>query len=271
MRPLPLLTEQTDRAWTKNIKVVATDIDGTLTDENGCLTNATIDAFHQLTRAGIKILLVTGRPATWGQSLVQYLPVDGGITENGGVFILREAESRMQLIANNQLETIEQEAMRRHRAQLSAAFETIRAQGFDQLVPTGDCLARMTDYTFPLDGLSQSDINRIQQICTGLKYGFTFSSIHGHIKPAQQNKALGIETIISHIPLFKATPEEVITIGDSVNDQDMFDSNRFPHSIGVANISKHLANMTHQPRLYTQAPGSEGFCEMVNWLIEAKR
>lgn len=254
--------------WVKNIKVVATDIDGTLTDKHGCFTSDTLEAFHRLTLADIKILLVTGRPATWGQSLVQYLPVDGGITENGGIFILKAPESQMQLITSQGLETIKLENLKAHRAQLTEAFEVIRAKNFNQLIPTADCLARITDYTFPLGDLSQEDLDQISQFCADMDYGFTFSSIHGHIKPAHQNKAAGIESVIRNVPCFKATNDQVITIGDSVNDQDMFDAQRFPHSIGVANIHKHLPQMKHHPRWYTEKPGSEGFCEMVNWLLK---
>ena len=37
--------------------------------------------------------------------------------------------------------------------------------------------------------------------------------------------------------------------------------------VGVANIGKHLANMTHQPSWITHNPGGHGFAELAAKLL----
>ena len=49
-----------------NIRLVATDMDGTLTTD-GKFTAALLQALEDLTAHGIKVLIVTGRSAGWGK------------------------------------------------------------------------------------------------------------------------------------------------------------------------------------------------------------
>ena len=69
-----------------DIRLIATDVDGTLT-ENGKFSSDFISTLLDLQSAGIKVLLVTGRSAGWVSALVNYLPVEGAIAENGGIFL----------------------------------------------------------------------------------------------------------------------------------------------------------------------------------------
>jgi hydroxymethylpyrimidine pyrophosphatase-like HAD family hydrolase len=61
----------------------------------------------------------------------------------------------------------------------------------------------------------------------------------------------------------------VVTVGDSPNDESLFDGDRFPLSVGVANIQHYLQQLQHQPRYITQASEVEGFSEFAHGLIQA--
>ncbi|MEM1394587.1 MAG: HAD hydrolase family protein, partial [Cyanobacteria bacterium P01_H01_bin.150] len=63
------------------IRLVATDMDGTLTTK-GRFTNTLLQALQDLAAADIKIIIVTGRSAGWVSGLAYYLPVVGAIAEN---------------------------------------------------------------------------------------------------------------------------------------------------------------------------------------------
>ena len=66
------------------IRFVFTDIDDTLTQDGFLLP----DAFHalwQLSKNGIKVVPVTGRPAGWCELIARPWPVAGGIGENGNI------------------------------------------------------------------------------------------------------------------------------------------------------------------------------------------
>ncbi|MGK7960214.1 HAD family hydrolase [Crocosphaera sp.] len=69
----------------KNIKLIATDIDGTLT-KNGEFSHQLLLILEQFKKQNIQVILITGRSAGWCQGIVNYLPVWGIIAENGGVY-----------------------------------------------------------------------------------------------------------------------------------------------------------------------------------------
>ena len=76
MRPMPADAIPEQRL--EQVRLLASDIDDTLT-ENGKLTPEVLDCIERLRVAGVKVWLVTGRCAAWGQALSAYLNVDGVI------------------------------------------------------------------------------------------------------------------------------------------------------------------------------------------------
>src|SRR5919202_4841916 len=77
----------------KNIRLIATDMDGTLT-QHGKFTANLLRAFERLIAVDIPVLIVTGRSAGWVSGLVSYLPVAGAIAENGGLFYPAQFDTR---------------------------------------------------------------------------------------------------------------------------------------------------------------------------------
>ncbi len=67
-----------------DIRLIASDVDGTLT-QNGKFSSDFISTLLDLQSAGIKVLLVTGRSAGWVSALVNYLPIEGAISENSSL------------------------------------------------------------------------------------------------------------------------------------------------------------------------------------------
>lgn len=72
-----------------SIKLVAVDIDGTLVNSQKHITPAVFQAVQEAKKAGVKIVITTGRPLSGVQSLLQELqltdPEDYVITFNGGL------------------------------------------------------------------------------------------------------------------------------------------------------------------------------------------
>ncbi|EAM50012.1 HAD hydrolase family protein [Crocosphaera watsonii WH 8501] len=98
------------------------------------------------------------------------------------------------------------------------------------------------------------------------KSGFTYSHIQGHLKPLNQNKANGLTTLKeTYFP--ELSYSEIMTVGDSPNDESLFDKNLFPMNVGVANIAKYLDRLEHQPGYITNLSESDGFCELVQLII----
>ena len=236
-------------------RLVATDMDGTLT-KSGAFTRQLFEAFEQLAQQDIPVMIVTGRSAGWVSALVHYFPVVGAIAENGGLYI--EKSNPTPLI----LPDIPR--MSHHRNRLETIFNRLKAR-YPDLCPSVDNPYRLTDWTFDIAGLSQNDLAWMTNACESLSMGFTYSTVQCHIKVRRQNKADGLCAVLAK-KFPHVLPAQVVTVGDSPNDESLFDRDRFPLSVGVANVSDYLPMLAYQPAYITQNREVEGFQELVNQL-----
>jgi len=240
----------------QNVRLIATDFDGTVT-EKGQLTGNAIEAFCQLQKVGIAVVIVTGRSAGWVNGLRHYLPVAGAIAENGGVYD-SQPDTPLDLL-------VSLPSLTQHRQNLAQVFQTLQMT-FPDLQEATDNPFRLTDWTFDVAGLSDADLMQLKQKCQEQGYSFTYSSVQCHIKPQGQDKATGLKTAIAkYFP--NLTPAEILTIGDSPNDESLFNPQLFPLSVGVANIEHYTEQLMHTPQYITEVAEGKGFCELVNYLI----
>ncbi|NER29733.1 MAG: HAD family phosphatase [Symploca sp. SIO1C4] len=238
-----------------NVRLIATDMDGTLTQQGKFRANL-LQAFEDLKTAGIPVLIVTGRSAGWVNGLANYLPVAGAIAENGGLFYQAEGSLPVALTPISDLG--------RHRQELSQVYQHLKTE-FPQIQESTDNRFRLTDWTFENHQLNLSQLERLQTMCATMGWGFTYSSVQCHIKPVSQDKAVGLLKVLDdYFPQY--APEQVMTIGDSPNDASLFNREVFPLSIGVANVLNYADELPHQPAYVTQAAEGEGFCELVKYL-----
>ncbi|MEC4854140.1 MAG: HAD hydrolase family protein, partial [Jaaginema sp. PMC 1079.18] len=186
-------------------------------------------------------------------------PIEGAIAENGGLFFPPDTETPQPLVnLPNWTE---------HRHNLEAVFIRLQ-QEFFQLIPAVDNQFRLTDWTFDVTGLSRKDLQYLQDLCDGEGWGFTYSTVQCHIKPPAQEKATGLQQVLAqYYPELKA--EEVLTIGDSPNDESLFNPDIFPVSVGVANVLDYEKILTYCPAYVTQFSEGKGFCEIVDLWLKA--
>ena len=257
-RLLPLPSSETRSAdWRKRIKLVATDMDGTLT-QDGKFSPKLLQAFSALNQQGIQVLVVTGRSAGWVSGIVNYLEVVGAIAENGGIYYSSEGETSGEFLTD--IHDVEA-----HRQQLKSVFTRLKSH-FPQLLPATDNTFRLTDWTFANAGFAVADLDRMQELCSGLGWGFTYSSIQCHVKPLKQEKGRAVLKLARQL-VPGIDPDRIVTVGDSPNDESLFASDAFSHSVGVANIADFSDRLQHQPKYLTSAPEGAGFCELVSWLL----
>jgi HAD superfamily hydrolase (TIGR01484 family) len=243
---LPLPERLTD------IRLIATDIDGTLTSD-GKFTAELLQSIDLLNTKGIKLLLVTGRSAGWVSAVNNYLPVAGAIAENGGLYF--NGDGGFDFLTR--IDRIEA-----HREQLANRFWELQAR-YPQIEESNDNQFRITDWTFDVAGLTDLELGEIAAQCHQWGYSFTFSTVQCHLKPPHQDKGVAILQVLkAYFPEIK--PTQIVTVGDSPNDASMFDRELFPHSVGVANIQHYTAQLAHHPQYLTKLPEVAGFCELVN-------
>ncbi len=252
MHQLPPLSQILTTHNFSKISFIATDMDGTLTTA-GKFTSQLLQAFDDLAALGIKVLIVTGRSAGWVNGLAHYLPVVGAIAENGGLFFPSNSETGVALTPINDVIT--------HRQELAAAFARLKAK-FPHIQESADNRFRITDWTFDVARLNTNELQTLFNLCEEMGWGFTYSTVQCHIKPQGQDKAVGLLKVLrEYFPEY--APQQVVTVGDSPNDESLFNARYFPLSVGVANVLEYIDNLQHQPTCVTAAAEGEGFCELV--------
>ncbi|MDZ8240746.1 MAG: HAD family hydrolase [Nostoc sp. ChiQUE01a] len=241
-----------------NIRLIATDMDGTLT-KRGKFTPALLQALEDLAAANIKVLIVTGRSAGWVSGLSSLMPVAGAMAENGGLYFPPGNQKPVVLtpIAN----------LTKHRQQLATTFEKLQTQ-FPQIQESVDNRFRVTDWTFDVAGLSQDKLQILERLCQQMGWGFTYSNVQCHIKPQGQDKAVGLLQVLrEYLPDY--SPEQIVTVGDSPNDESLFNRHYFPISVGVANVLEYVDKLQHHPAYITTAAEGDGFCELSSYILQS--
>ncbi|GAX38437.1 HAD family hydrolase [Nodularia sp. NIES-3585] len=254
----PLTLKQLCEASFRNIRLIATDMDGTLTT-SGKFSATLLQALEDLAAAGIKVLIVTGRSAGWMSGLSNLMPVVGAIAENGGLFYPSGHDQPVTLTPIPDLEA--------HRQSLSVAFAELKHK-FPQIQESADNRFRVTDWTFNVAALSPRELQTLSHLCQQMGWGFTYSNVQCHIKPQGQDKAVGLLQVLrEYLPEF--SPAQVLTVGDSPNDESLFNQRHFSVSVGVANVLKYANQLQHQPTYMTTAAEGEGFCELCNYILHS--
>jgi len=238
----------------QSIRLIATDMDGTLT-RGGKFTADLLRSLNALADIGLPVLIVTGRSAGWVNGVVAYLPVAGAIAENGGLYDPGDTELEL-LVPIASVST--------HRHKLAQMFAGLQ-QEFPQIQEATDNQFRLTDWTFGVAGLSLAALQTMGDRCLTQGWGFTYSTVQCHIKPLEQDKSAALLRVLqTHFP--GITPDQILTIGDSPNDESLFNGDRFPHSIGVANVLHYRDRLTYQPTYVTTTAEVDGFCEVTRLL-----
>lgn len=239
------------------IKLIATDMDGTLTVD-GKFPAIFGQALWDLQNSGFAVVIVTGRSAGWVSGLAHYLPIQGAIAENGGLFF-HQPDTPGKVLSDIP-------GLKDHRAHLANTFRLLQTH-FPHLRTTADNAFRITDWTFDNPDFDPVDLDQMANLCATEGFDFTYSTVQCHIKPQGQNKQAGLLTVLEHHLPEQYELDQILTIGDSPNDQDLFDPQVFPLSVGVANLSHYLEQIDHHPQAITQAAEGLGFIEITQRLL----
>lgn len=247
----------------RRIRGVLTDIDDTLTTE-GAITPEALQALAGLRAAGYAVIPVTGRPVGWSVPFAQAWPVDALVAENGAVALVDAGTRKLY----------QQDAATR-----AAHFQRLQqvARQIVQTVPGArlaqDSAGRETDIAIDhseFSHLGEGQIAQVVQIMQAAGMQATVSSIHINGWFGPHDKLSGARWVVQTL-LGRALDAELahwVYVGDSTNDQRMFQ--HFPHSVGVANIRRFEAALSHPPRYITPSERGAGFAEVAQALLAAR-
>lgn len=253
-RSIAALTPETCRG----LSAVFTDIDGTMTDAEARVPARSLAALEQLREEGLRVLVVTGRPAGWCDMIARTWPVDGVVGENGGLaFRLQGRE-----MVRDFLVAPEERLHNRQRLDRIAKQALQQVPGCaiasDQPYRELDLAVDFAEDVGPLDNDAIDAIVRL----------FEDAGAHAKVSNIHVNGWFGDYDKLGMCRRVAASwwgldadraRERFLFLGDSPNDEPMFE--HFPHTVGVANVRQFLDRMTHPPAHVTDAPHADGFVE----------
>jgi HAD superfamily hydrolase (TIGR01484 family) len=261
----------------RQITGVFTDIDDTLTAE-GVITADALQALADLKAAGLSVIAITGRHVGWCENLMSgtsavHWPVAAMVAENGAVALVPSAGQQNAGRTPSRLYQQDIATRSAHAARMAQVAQKILAT-----VPgaqrSRDDGGRETDLAFDYNEFAKLPPDTVARIITMLQAAgmhTTVSSIHIHGCYGDFNKWTGANWIVRELwqrDLQKELDHWVF-VGDSGNDQSMFE--HFTHSVGVANIRRFEAELTHRPRYITPGERGAGFAEMVRALLDGRQ
>jgi HAD superfamily hydrolase (TIGR01484 family) len=254
---------------------VFTDIDDTLTT-HGDITPDALQALADLKAAGLHVIPITGRPIGWcepfarGDPLagVAPWPVDAIVAENGAVAFAWKTHGKLAKLYRQSA------AVRgSHFARMQqVASEVLRR--VPGTVLSQDSPGRETDIAIDhseFTHLPAEKIARVVQLMQSAGMTATVSSIHINGWFGDHNKLEGARWLVQTL-LKRRLDDEIdqwAYVGDSSNDQVMFQ--HFKNSVGVANIRRFEAELSHPPSFISPSERGAGFAEVARAILQARR
>ncbi len=228
------------------IKMIATDIDGTILPYGGEFRPAVLDCINELTKKGIKIVLVTGRMHSSAVPLAKKLGLDTPvISYQGGLIKEMSGKTLYQSNLKPQIAKEIIEWARKNNVHLNLYLDDKLYVEEDNEIIQYYIKGKFVDYTVsPFDDLEIKDVNKLLAIdihnpervtswVNILKekypqlYIVKSTPYFCEIGPSDAKKSLSVEFLRNYWGIKK---EEVLTIGDQNNDIDLVECG----GIGVA-------------------------------------
>lgn len=250
------------RETAKAFRWVLTDVDDTMTMD-GMLVPEAYTTLCDLSRAGLKVIAVTGRSAGWGSAHLQEWPLDGAITENGAISYFHD-----KTISNTSAfgTIIHPSAVRNTNAAFLRASEAAYRL-VPRSRPANDNYLRLYDYAidhaeYIFPPLSEEEIESIVSVFAKEGCVAKPSSIHINAWMGTFDKRQAALAFLSQREVYDDNCDrgKVLFVGDALNDEVMFEY--FPNACAVANIDKWLPRLKYAPAWVSTQRFGAGFAEI---------
>lgn len=246
----------------RDVDLVLTDMDDTLTRQ-GRLAAQTYSALERLQLAGVRIIPVTAAPAGWCDQMALMWPVTAVIGENGGFAFQRVGSGVHRIFW--------------HSGPAASAFNSLVSETARQIraaVPDAELADdqpfRLTSIAFKRPA-SRGAAAAIARELEALRFSVTINSIWVLGWQGDYDKLSAARRFLPQIAGadVDADRDRIAFAGDSANDAPMFA--HFPKSVGVSTVVEHLPDIRVKPSWITRGGGGEGFVELADAILAAKR
>lgn len=247
------------------VRALFSDLDGTLST-HGQIEASTYAILEKIAHAGIPVILVTGRPAGWGQAFAGLWPVAAVVAENGGVSFFRQGQTLQKVYGVPAASLPEW----RRRMQVAAVDVMNEVPGARL---SSDSKYREVDLALDWNEeahLSRDEAERAVTMLRQRGFGAVRSSVHVNFGPPTFDKLSACKVLVAKV--LGGDPADLspyVYVGDALNDATMFAG--FEKSIGVANTRKWWDELAHKPRYLTQSEEGAGLREVVDHILSLPR
>ena len=219
------------------IKVLALDVDGTITDKSrrGCIS--AIETIYKVETMGIPIIIATGNILCFTKALSIFLATSGGlVVENGGVI---ESRGSREVLGNF--------------AKCQNAYNHLKSELPVEKVQNSNLRISEIAITrkFP--------VNVIKEVLEGFDVEVYDSKFAIHITDPSVNKGSSVIKVAADIGV---SPGEILAIGDSENDIEFLSAAGV--KVAVSNANPELKDIADY---VTSKPHGDGVREAVEKYI----
>jgi len=227
-------------------KVIATDIDGTITDKYERLHSAAIEKIREVEESGIKVILITGHMLCAAETLSAYIGTSGPIVSENGCVIVKKRWADPVIIGS--------------RVNTEKALSVLKEHLGDYVRVKPIIKYRLVDIS--LERTFDPEVgNKILRENNVPAY-LIDSNFAIHIVDIRVNKGTGA---IKAGEMIEVPPDEMIGIGDGKNDVELLKS--VGYGIALAHSPEKLKRVADY---VTKKPYGEGFVEAVLHLKDEK-
>lgn len=261
MRPLETMTREEGA----RIDGLLFDLDDTFLT-HGVLTRAAYDALWDLHDAGVKLVVVTGRPSLWGQFVARQWPIDAATTENGAIAIVRDGKHV------ERVDPCDREEREARRSKLVAVVKDMGAR-IPDLKLADDTSGRISDVAWDIGEnvrVPPETVARAASIIAEHGARSSASSVHLHATFDGDDKATGTVRLLATrfgVDVGMARSRWAFA-GDSGNDRACFAG--FETTFGVANVRNHVGALSVPPRFVASSAMGDGFAEIARAILRCK-
>ena len=261
MRPLAELPREN----AKKLVGLLFDLDDTVLT-HGVLTREAYDAIWSMHDAGIRLVAVTGRPSGWGEVIARQWPIDGAVTENGAVHVVRQGKGVSVLFDGDAAEVAAR------RAKLDALVRTV-ATALPNVRLADDVHARRADVAWDIgerERVDEAVIAQLAALVLAAGARTTRSSVHVHATFERDDKASGAIRFL-HARFGDdagAALHRWAFVGDSGNDAACFAA--FKTTFGVENVRAYARVLSVPPRWIAPSKRGAGFAEIARAILASR-
>ncbi|VAV89371.1 Haloacid dehalogenase-like hydrolase [hydrothermal vent metagenome] len=250
-----------------NVSFLVSDIDDTLTLD-GVLPAQVYASLEAMRKIGIRVILITGRPAGWCDMIARFWPIDAVVGENGS-FYFKPQNGQIKRVWMDDAPTRQANLHRlQHMADSIVGEFAGTALAEDNPWRATDIAV---DFAEDVPPLSLRIAGQIRDRFAALGATAKVSSIHVNAWIGSYDKLSMFEKLLAdeYVLTVDDVVQQTLYTGDSPNDAPMF--RRFFLSVGMHSVRQYNMPAADLPGFVTEENGADGFMQVARRIFASRK